>query len=173
MRRAYRRPISEADVDGPMAFYREGRSDGDFDAGIGQALSAVLINPEFLFRVELDPDDVASGTAYPISDLELASRLAFFLWSSLPDDELLDAAIRGDLSRPEELESQTRRMLADPRSFNIASNFAGQWLLLRNLEAVSPDPRLYPDFDDNLRRAFRGNSGAWRMFGCRCSRLRL
>ena len=155
MRRAYRRPISETDVDGPMAFYREGRSDGDFDAGIGQALSAVLINPEFLFRVELDPDDVASGTAYPISDLELASRLAFFLWSSLPDDELLDAAIRGDLSRPEELESQTRRMLADPRSFNIASNFAGQWLLLRNLEAVSPDPRLYPDFDDNLRRAFR------------------
>ena len=155
MRRAYRRPVSDADVEGPMAFYREGRSEGDFDAGIGKALSAVLMNPEFLFRVELDADGVASGDAYPISDIELASRLSFFLWSSLPDDELLDAAVRGELSRPDELERQARRMLADARSYNLATNFAGQWLLLRNLEAFSPNPRLYPDFDDNLRQAFR------------------
>ncbi len=154
MRRAYRRPISAADVEGPMAFYREGRSNGDFDAGIGSALTSVLVNPEFLFRVELDPDQAVSNAAYRISDLELASRLSFFLWSSLPDDELLDAAIRGELSRPGEIERQAR-MLADPRSNNLASNFAGQWLLLRNLESVSPDPRLYPDFDDNLRQAFR------------------
>ena len=154
-RRAYRRPVSGADVDGPMAFYRDGRADGDFDAGIGAALSAVLINPEFLFRVELDPADLKTGESYRVSDLELASRLSFFLWSSLPDDELLDAAIQGELSRPDELERQTRRMLADPRSSNFASNFAGQWLRLRNLAAVSPNGRLYPDFDDNLRRAFR------------------
>ena len=155
MRRAYRRPISEADVEGPMAFYREGRSEGDFDAGIGNALTSVLVNPKFLFRVELDPDQGPSGATYRISDLELASRLSFFLWSSLPDDELLDAAIRGELGRPDELERQARRLLADPRSNNLASNFAGQWLLLRNLESVSPNPRLYPDFDDNLRQAFR------------------
>jgi hypothetical protein len=113
------------------------------------------MNPEFLFRVELDPDGVAPGAAYQISDIELASRLSFFLWSSLPDDELLDAAARGELSRPDELDRQTRRMLADARSYNLATNFAGQWLQLRNLEAFSPNPRLYPDFDDNLRQAFR------------------
>ena len=155
MRRAYRRPISKAEVEGPMAFYREGRADGDFDAGIGRALSAVLINPEFLFRVETEAKKVPAGGAYRITDLELASRLSFFLWSSIPDDELLDAAIRGRLSRPDELEKQTRRMLADRRSFNLATNFAGQWLRLRNLDAVTPNSRLFPDFDDNLRQAFR------------------
>jgi hypothetical protein len=155
MRRAYRRSISEADVERPMAFYREGRSDGDFDSGIERALSAVLFNPEFLLRVEVDPDGVPAGTAYRISDLELASRLSFFLWSSLPDDELLDAAIRGELRRPDVLDRQVRRMLADPRSYNLASNFAGQWLRLRNLASVDPNVRLYPDFDDNLRQAFR------------------
>jgi mono/diheme cytochrome c family protein len=155
MQRAYRRPVSKADVERPMAFYREGLADGGFDAGIGRALSVVLINPEFLFRVEADPKKVPADGVYRISDLELASRLSFFLWSSIPDDELLDSAIRGRLSRPEELEKQTRRMLADPRSFNLASNFAGQWLRLRNLEAVTPNARLYPDFDDNLRQAFR------------------
>ncbi len=155
MRRAYRRPVSDADLDGPMAFYREGRAGGDFDAGIGRALSAVLINPEFLFRVELDPDRGGAAPAYHVSDLELASRLSFFLWSSLPDDELLDAAIRGELSDPAELERQTRRMLADPRAFNLASNFAGQWLRLRNLAALSPNGRIFPDFDDNLRQAMR------------------
>jgi mono/diheme cytochrome c family protein len=155
MRRAYRRPIAKAEIDKPMAFYREARADGDFDSGIARALSAVLINPEFLFRVEADPKSRSADGAYRITDLELASRLSFFLWSSIPDDELLDAAIRGKLSRPEELEKQTRRMIADPRSFNLASNFAAQWLRLRNLEAVTPNARLFPDFDDNLRQAFR------------------
>jgi len=155
MRRAYRRPITAADIERPMAFFESGRARGSFDDGIGEALTAVLVSPEFLFRVELDPDGAGPGEAYRISDLELASRLSFFLWSSIPDDELLDAAIRGDLSRPGEIERQAERMLADSRSANLASNFAGQWLLLRNLESVSPDPRDYPDFDDNLRQAFR------------------
>ncbi len=155
MRRAYRRPIAKADVEGPMAFYREGRAGKDFDAGIAKALSAVLINPEFLFRVESEPKNIPAGGVYRISDLELASRLSFFLWSSIPDDELLAAAIAGKLSRPEELEKQARRMIADRRSFNLATNFAGQWLRLRNLEAVNPNARLFPDFDDNLRQAFR------------------
>jgi cytochrome c5 len=155
MRRAFRRPISGADLERPLAFYREGRSDGGFDAGIERAVSAVLFNPEFLLRVETDPAGMKTGMPYRVSDLELASRLSFFLWSSIPDDELLDAAIRGELRRPEVLEKQARRMLADPRSFNFASNFAGQWLRLRNLESVDPNTRLYPDFDDNLRQAFR------------------
>jgi mono/diheme cytochrome c family protein len=162
MRRAYRRPVSKAEIEGPLALYREGRTDGDFDAGIGRALSAVLINPEFLFRVEADPAFAKAtagkpreGNVYRITDLELASRLSFFLWSSIPDDELLDAAIRGRLSRPEELEKQTRRMLADRRSLNLATNFAGQWLRLRNLDAFVPSTRLYPEFDDNIREGFR------------------
>ena len=154
MRRAYRRSISETDLERPMAFYREGRSERDFDAGIGKAVSAVLINPEFLFRVEVDRDKTP-GAASRISDLELASRLSFFLWSSLPDDALLDSAIRGELRRPGVLERHVRRMLADPRSYNLASNFAGQWLRVRNLTSVDPNVRLYPDFDDNLRQAFR------------------
>jgi hypothetical protein len=155
MRRAYRRPIVKADVDEPMAFYREGRTQGDFEAGIERALSSVLINPDFLFRVETDPKKVAANGVYRISDLELASRLSFFLWSSVPDDELLEAAVRGRLSQPGELEKQARRMLADRRSFNLATNFAGQWLRLRNVEAVTPNSAIYRDFDDNLRQAFR------------------
>ena len=138
-----------------MAFYREGKSERDFDAGIGKALSAVLINPEFLFRVGVDADKTAAAPPIRISDLELASRLSFFLWSSLPDDALLDSAIRGELRRPDVLDRHVRRMLADPRSYNLASNFAGQWLRLRNLTSVDPNVRLYPDFDDNLRQAFR------------------
>src|SRR5262245_14724007 len=155
MRRAYRRPIAKADVDEPMAFYREGRAQGDFDAGIERALSSVLINPDFLFRVESDPKKVPTNGVYRISDLELASRLSFFLWRSVPDDELLEAAVRGRLSQPGELEKQARRMLADRRSFNLGTNFAGQWLRLRNVEAVTPNAALYRDFDDNLRQAFR------------------
>src|SRR5262245_20718449 len=158
MRRAYRRPVATVEVDEPMTFYREARAEGDFDAGIEKALSAVLINPDFLFRVESDPKEpkrVAANGVYRISDLELASRLSFFLWSSVPDDELLDVAIRGKLSQPGELEKQTRRMLADRRSFNLATNFAGQWLRLRNVEAITPNAALYRDFDDNLRQAFR------------------
>ena len=133
---------------------KEGRSATSMRES-GKALSAVLINPEFLFRVEVDPDKTAAGAAYRISDLELASRLSFFLWSSLPDDALLDSAIRGELRRPGVLDRHVRRMLADPRSYNLASNFAGQWLRLRNLTSVDPNVRLYPDFDDNLRQAFR------------------
>ena len=126
-----------------MAFYRKGRAEGDFDAGITMALSAVLTNPEFLFRVESDPKKVPASGVYRISDLELASRLSFFLWSSIPDDELLDAAVRGKLSQPGELEKQTRRMLADRRSFNLATNFAGQWLRLRNIDAVIPSAQSF------------------------------
>jgi hypothetical protein len=155
MRRAYRRPIAKAELDTPMAFYREGRGEGGFDAGITTALSSVLTNPEFLFRVESDPKKVAANGVYRISDLDLASRLSFFLWSSVPDDELLEAAVRGKLSQPAELEKQARRMIADRRSFNLATNFAGQWLRLRNIEAVTPSSNIFRDFDDNLRQAFR------------------
>jgi mono/diheme cytochrome c family protein len=155
LRRAYRRPISPADLASPMTFYKKGRTSGDFDSGITLALTAVLANPEFLFRVESDPKQATPGSVYRVSDLELASRLSFFLWSSIPDDELLDAAIRGKLSEPVEIEKQTRRMLADRRSLNLATNFAGQWLRLRNIDAVIPSGNLFRDFDDNLRQAFR------------------
>ncbi|WP_406697087.1 DUF1592 domain-containing protein [Singulisphaera sp. Ch08] len=155
MRRAYRRPVTDADLEKPLAFYRNARAEGDFDSGIEMALSAVLVNPHFLFRIEPDPPGVAANSAYRISDLELASRLSFFLWSSIPDDELLDLAMRGDLNKPDVLERQVRRMLLDSRSRTLVSNFAGQWLHLRNLESMTPDLRLFPDFDDNLRQAFR------------------
>jgi len=155
MRRAYRRPVAEAEVDGPMAFYREGRAEGDFDAGIAKALSAVLANPGFLLRVESEPENMPASGVYRVSDLELASRLSFFLWSSIPDDELLDAAVQGKLRQPEEIDKQTRRMLADRRSINLATNFADQWLRLRNLDAVLPSANVFRDFDDNLRQAFR------------------
>ncbi|WP_422927881.1 DUF1592 domain-containing protein [Singulisphaera sp. PoT] len=155
MRRAYRRPIIDADLKKPMQLYREARADGDFDAGIEMALSAVLVNPQFLFRIETDPPGVTPGSAYRITDLQLASRLSFFLWSSIPDDELLDLAERNELGKPDVLKVQVLRMLADPRAQNLVSNFAGQWLHLRNLDTITPDLRLFPDFDDNLRQAFR------------------
>ncbi|PYM12056.1 MAG: hypothetical protein DME18_12385 [Verrucomicrobia bacterium] len=155
MRRAYRRPVTEADLRKPMEFYRKARTEESFEAGIETALSAVLASPEFLFRVEQDPAGVAPHTAYRISDLELASRISFFLWSSIPDDELLDTAIRGELHKPRVLEKRVRRMLADGRSRNLVNNFAEQWLYLRNLDLLTPDLRLFPDFDDNLRQAFR------------------
>lgn len=155
MRRAYRRPITEVDLQKPMQFYQQARADNDFDAGIEMALSAILVNPQFLFRIEQDPADVAPHTSYRISDFQLASRLSFFLWSSIPDDELLDLAIQGKLSQPQVLEQQVRRMLADSRSRSLATNFASQWLHLRNLESTTPDLRLFPDFDDNLRQAFQ------------------
>lgn len=154
-RRAYRRPVTGADLRKPMELYAEARGAGGFEAGIESALSAVLVNPQFLFRVETDPAGAASGSAYPVPDVALASRLSFFLWSSIPDDELLGLAERGELGRPEVLRAQARRMLADARSQGLVSNFAGQWLHLRNLDSVTPDLRLFPDFDDNLRQAFR------------------
>ncbi|MBO0697995.1 MAG: DUF1592 domain-containing protein, partial [Zavarzinella sp.] len=155
MRRAYRRPVTDADVERVLPFFRDARKDGDFDAGIEAALSAILVSREFLFRIERDPPGLAPGSAYRIGDVELASRLSFFLWSSIPDDELLAAAERGDLHKPDVLARQTRRMLADPRSRSLVTNFAGQWLHLRNLESIVPDNRLFPDFDDNLRQAMR------------------
>lgn len=155
MRRAYRRPVTDEDLRKPMEFYRRENAEGGFEAGIEAALSAVLMSPEFLFRIEPDPAGITPNTAYHLDDLALASRLSFFLWSSIPDDELLDTAIRRELHKPRVLEQQTRRMLADPRARNLVSNFAGQWLYLRNLEAMTPDLRLFPDFDDNLRQAFR------------------
>jgi hypothetical protein len=155
LRRAYRRPVTAADLQKPIGFFRETRAKEGFEAGIEAALSAILISPEFLFRVELDPAAVAPNTAYRISDLELASRLSFFLWSSIPDDELLDSAIRGQLHKTAVLDKQVRRMLADPRSEALVSNFADQWLQVRNLDSITPDLRLFPDFDDNLRQSFR------------------
>lgn len=155
MRRAYRRPVTVADLRAPMKFYAEARKDAGFENGIEIALRAVLVSPEFLFRVEQDPSGVSPNTAYRVSDLELASRLSFFIWSSIPDDELLDVAIAGKLSTSVVLEKQVRRMLADRRAKALASNFAEQWLYLRNLASTTPDMRLFPDFDDNLRQAFR------------------
>ena len=154
-RRAYRRPVTEEDLAVPLAMYHEGHAQGGFEAGIEAALAAILVSPHFLFRIERDPEGAAPGQAYRISDLELASRLSYFLWSSLPDDEPLDLAEAGRLSRPEVLEAQVRRMLADARSRSLVTNFAGQWLYLRNLDSFVPDMRLYPDFDDNLRQALR------------------
>lgn len=155
MRRAFRRPITKDDLDQPMVFYREGRAVEGFEAGIESALSSILVSPDFLFRVEEDPYGIPANTSYRVPDLQLASRLSFFLWSSIPDQELLEAAVRGELSRPKILAQQTRRMLADPRARSLASNFADQWLYLRNLDSLTPDARLFPDFDDNLRQAFR------------------
>ena len=155
MRRAYRRPATDADLKKPFELYRAAKTEEGFDAGIEMGLSAVLTSPEFLFRIERDPAGVAPGAVYKLSDLELATRLSFFLWSSIPDDQLLDAAIKGDLDKPAVLERQVMRMLADPRSENLVTNFASQWLHLRNLDTITPDMRLFPDFDDNLRQAFR------------------
>ncbi len=155
-RRAFRRPVAPGDLEGPLGFYRTAREAGeDFEAGIEAALTAILVSREFLFRVEKDPSDLAPGTVYPITDLELASRLSFFLWSSIPDEELLAVAERGELRDPDMLAQQTRRLLADPRATSLVTNFADQWLYLRNLDSITPDGRLFPDFDDNLRQAFR------------------
>src|SRR5262249_36168991 len=154
-KRAYRKPVTDADVQGPLSFYKDGRVEGGFEGGIELALQAILVSPEFLFRIERAPGNVARNTAYRITDLELASRLSFFLWSSIPDDELLNLAIRGRLRDGSVLEQQIHRMLSDPRAEALVTNFAEQWLYLRNLASVSPDARLFPDFDDNLRQAMR------------------
>ena len=154
-RRAYRRPVDGGDVDALLDFFRAGRRDGGFDDGIQFALERMLVDPEFLFRIERDPADAAPGTPYRLGDLELASRLSFFLWSSIPDDELLEAAAGGRLRNPAELERQTRRLLADPRSRALVDNFASQWLRLRNLESQERESADYPEFDENLREAFR------------------
>src|SRR5262249_6901226 len=151
-RRAYRRPVGDADLKPLLLMFADGRAQGGFDAGIARALTRLLVSPEFLFRVERDPANVAPGTPYRISDLELASRLSFFLWSSIPDDDLLDAALKGKLREPGALAQQVRRMIADPRSSAFIEHFAGQWLYLRNLPSTGPVATVYPDFDDNLRQ---------------------
>ncbi|MFK8111799.1 MAG: DUF1592 domain-containing protein, partial [Rubripirellula sp.] len=155
MRRAYRRPIMEADMESPMWFFHEGNREAGFEAGIETALTSILVNPNFLFRIESDPDGIESGTPYPVSDFELASRLSFFLWSSLPDETLLELADQGRLQEEEVLREQAMRMLRDDRASTLVSNFAAQWLYLRNLDSITPDLRLFPDFDDNLRQSFR------------------
>ena len=152
-RRAFRRPVTAADIQPLLAFYEKGRAEADFDAGIQRALEAMLVSPDFLFRVEQDPAKYVPGKAYPVTDVELASRLSFFLWSSIPDDPLLDLAERGRLRNPAVLQQQVQRMLADQRSEALISNFGGQWLHLRNIETATPDPVLFP-FDEALRAAF-------------------
>jgi mono/diheme cytochrome c family protein len=155
LRRAYRRPVTEADLERILTFFRKAREGSDFETGMEAALSAVLVSHDFLFRVERPPAATAPGAVYAISDLDLASRLSFFLWCSIPDEELLDRAERGELGKPDVLAAQARRMLADPRARTLATSFAAQWLHLRNLDDASPDRRLFPDFDDNLRQAMR------------------
>ncbi len=154
-RRAFRRTVTDADIKPLMAFYQRGRAEGDFDNGIAKALTAMLVSPDFLFRVERDPKDSAPGSVYRLNDFALASRLSFFLWSTIPDDQLLDMAEQGKLKDNAVLQQQVRRMLDDPKSQALVDNFAGQWLYLRNLQLSRPDPDAFPEFDDSLRQAFR------------------
>lgn len=158
--KAYRRPLEQIDIDTLLDFYRIGRGDGqlEFDAGIQLAIERILISPDFLFRVEKDPQNTTPGMNYELSDMELASRLSFFLWSSLPDRELLELAEQGKLQDNDVLEKQTLRMLSDPRSIALVKNFAGQLLYLRNLPSLVPDAVEFPEFDENLRTAFRQES---------------
>jgi cytochrome c5 len=155
-RHAFRRPITPRDLGSLMEFYEAGRSQGgSFDDGIEAALQRVLADPEFVYRSEAEPAAAAAGTTYRVSDLALASRLSFFLWSSIPDDQLIDLAAQGKLRNPAVLEQQVRRMLADPKSEALTSNFTGQWLNVRSLRASEPVVNLFPDFDDNLRNAYQ------------------
>jgi mono/diheme cytochrome c family protein len=154
-RRAYRRPVHDADVGTLLGFYREGRNGASFDDGIENGLRRLLVSPEFLLRVERQPATAAPNSNYRITDVELASRLSFFLWSSIPDDELLDLAAKRQIGTPAVLARQVRRMLSDPKADAFVNNFAGQWLFLRNLEAAVPVQSVFPDFDDTLRQAMR------------------
>ncbi len=153
-RRAYRRPVTDSDLEVPLNLYRDGARRGGFESGIDLALRGILVSPNFLFRFEEQPTSIAPETPYRISDLELASRLSFFLWSSIPDDELLDVATKEVLNKPEVLQQQVQRMLEDSRSQALVDNFAGQWLHIRNVPGLQPSPELLFHFDDNLRNAF-------------------
>ena len=157
IRRAYRRPVTDRDrhLEALLTFYNEGRANGGFDTGIETAIRALLVSPEFLFRVERDPPNASPTTPYRVSDLELASRLSFFLWSSIPDDELLELAAHGKLKDPVVLRRQAQRMLSDARSRALVDNFVGQWLKLRNVVTTRPSESIFPDFDENLRQGFR------------------
>jgi hypothetical protein len=153
--RAYRRPVSEADLQALLGLYKTGASEAGFEAGIEMALEGILVSPDFLFRVERDPPAAAPGKPYRLSDVELASRLSFFFWSTIPDDELLGLAEHGRLREPAILDQQVARMLRDPRSKALVQNFTGQWLQVRQVAELSPDPVEFPDFDENLRDAFQ------------------
>ena len=152
-KRAYRRPVTERDVEPLMAIYKEGRAAGNFDAGIERSIEALLSSPKFLIRVEREPGDVRPGAVYRINDLELASRLSFFLWKSVPDDELIDVAARGALKDPAMLSRQVSRMMADPKATRFMNDFAEQWLQIRNIYSLDPNGQLFPSFDDSLRKA--------------------
>ena len=152
---AFRRAAGAADVDALMPFYQDGRKEGNFDQGVENALARLLTDPKFIYRIETEPSNLKAGETYRISDIDLASRLSFFLWSTSPDDELIRVASQGKLKDPAVLEQQVRRMLKDPKAEALASNFAGQWLNLRGLQAVGPIPMLFPNFDDPLRQAMR------------------
>ncbi len=154
-RHAFRRPVTAEDTETLMSFYQQGRNDGTFDTGIERALQRVLADPEFVFRKEAEPENIASGQNYHISDLELASRLSFFLWSSIPDDQLIDVAAKNKLHEPAVLDQQVRRMLADARADRLVINVTGQWLNLRALATWAPTVSVFPDFDENLRLAMR------------------
>jgi hypothetical protein len=154
-RRAFRRPVTPADVEPLLALYRDGRTKGTFETGVQWGLERLLVDPRFLFRVEQDPAGVKAGTPYRISDLELASRLSFFLWSTVPDDELINVAAKGQLRSPAVLEQQVRRMLKDPKADALITGFFGQWLALRDIQNKKPDTTAFPEFDEALRRAFR------------------
>jgi len=153
-RRAYRRTVTDADLRVPLASYRDGASRGGFESGVEMAIRSILVNPDFLFRMESEPANVAPDTPYRVSDVDLASRLSFFLWSSVPDEPLLQVAEKNDLHKPEVLHQQVRRMLADPRSQALVDNFAGQWLFIRNVAGHQPSPETLFHYDDNLRKAF-------------------
>ena len=155
LRRAYRRDVTADDLRRVRRFYEAGRAERDFDLGIQRALERVLVSPQFLFRIEQEPAGAAPGSVNRVGDFELASRLSFFLWSSIPDDELLDAAAAGTLRQPEVLRRQVNRMLADPRSRSLVTNFAAQWLFLRDVETKEPDVYLFRDFDEGVRAALR------------------
>jgi len=154
-RQAYRRPVTQEDLEGLLGFYETARKNADFESGIRTALQAILASPKFVFRLEQRPVNIAAGQTYRINDLELASRMSYFLWSTAPDDELINSAASGKLHNPIELEKQTRRMLADPRSESLATRFAAQWLRLAELKNMVPDALLYPNFDHTLADAMR------------------
>ena len=154
-RRAYRRPVTDGDLGPVLAFYATGRKARDFDGGIQLALQRILADPQFVFRAEREASVASPGAAFRVSDIELASRLSFFLWSSVPDEQLVALASRGTLHDPAVLDQQVRRMIRDPRARALVSNFAGQWLYLRNLKNVVPSKDQFPEFDDNLRQAFQ------------------
>ena len=154
-RRAYRRPVTDKDLRPPMRFFRDGQKVGGFETGMQQAIMAVLVSPSFLYRTTAAPKGLAEGAAYPISDIDLASRLSFFLWSSIPDDQLLTLAEHGKLRQPSVLKAQVKRMLADPRSESLVTTFGFQWLHLEALDTIDPDPNIFPEFDADLRAAYK------------------